>query len=216
MNRDRLTSDFDNNIAPAMTGVEKEPTFVSSELDCDLDVLVGYWNHANSFGIEHAPICKGTSVQGCEGIASRYHFLVPWIEMKKRGIPKFLRTHPTVVAPLCENCYLLYDSKHRRLRTAWSLKAGLTMRKSPQFMRKRYEVNYDALINKLSAEIREAAFFLDKMYLSNALVHTITINEPSGNNSIITNIDTTQLKQHGVITYTRWTGTKFNDRETPM
>ncbi len=214
MPRDRVSSDFDNNIAPVMTDAHMEPTFVASELQSDLDGLATDFHHySDGKGFR----CKGRStVQGCRQVASRFHFLIPWIEMKKRGIPKFLRTHPTVVTPLCENCYLLYDSKHRRLRTAWSLKAGLTMRKSPQFMRARYDTNYDLLIDKLRTQIHGATSFLDDQYLKHALVHVVGINEPPSNDSIITNIDTTQLKQHGTITYTRWTAVSFVDRETPM
>ncbi len=220
MNRDRLTADFDNNIAPAMVGVEKEPTFVAAELQDDLDVLAASFRKV--CGDDVTPDCLGVwgyrdneRIQGCIGHAQRFHFLVPWIEMKKRGIPKFLRTHPTVVAPMCENCYLLYDSKHRRLRTAWGKKAGLTMRKSPQFMRTRYQPNYDLLIDTLRTEIQAATSFIDTQYLKHAIVRTLTVNSPD-KSGVTTNIDTTQLKQYGVITYTRWTLQSFNDRETPM
>ncbi len=221
MNRDRLTADFDNNIAPAMVGIEKEPTFVAAELQDDLDELEA--RHKPLLLAVNQQFCSGVRtlssvVQGCNITSSRLHFLIPWIEMKKRGIPKFLRTHPTVVAYMCENCYLLYDSKHRRLRTAWSKKAGLTMRKSPQFMRARYQPNYDLLIDTLRDKIQAATFFLDDQYLKHALTMTLTVNESHIKPTpyMVTNIDTTQLKQYGVITYTRWTLQSFNDRETPM
>ena len=215
--RDRVSSDFDNNIAPLMTDAHQEPTFVAAELEYDLDVLKESWYLDLHEGVSARCAGQGT-VQGCKSSSERFHFLIPWIEMKKRGIPKFLRTHPTVVTPLCENCYLLYDSKHRRLRTAWSKKAGLTMRKSPQFMRKRYDVNYDLLIDKLRDKIHTATSFLDDQYLKHALVTTLTVGESHIKPTpyMVTNIDTTQLKQHGTITYTRWTNLKHVDRETPM
>ena len=209
--RNRLSIDYDNMVVPGLVGEKTELTFVGAELQSDLDVL------EKEFDRDPVVIrCMGQyDVLGCKGFASRFHFLLPWVEMKKRGIPKFLRTHPKVVAPMCENCYLLYDSKHRKLKTAWVKEAGLVVRKSPSYMRGKYDKSMGILLECTRVSLRVATNFLDKQYLINAANHTVTINAPIGSGGIVTNIDTSELRTKGKITYTRWLSKSY-DTETPM
>ena len=222
---DRLQIDYNSMVVPGLTGEGKESTFVSGELQFDLDLLEKEIKKKNII-----PICVSlvvtenddyTAVLGCTKLAVRYHFLLPWIEMKKRGIPKMLRTHPDVVAPMCENCYLLYDSKHRRLKTAWVKEAGLIEHKSPSYMRGKYEKNYRVLGMRVHIRLLKATIFLDEQFTYHSYIEVRTIGK--GDQYIVTNIDTTDLRQNGTITITHWANhTELRDTmldpwyETPM
>jgi hypothetical protein len=211
-------------VSPHLVGEVDEPTFVGSELQFDLDELTKSFE--KECGGDITPNCKGvwdygieSRVLGCKGYAERYHFLIPWIEMKKRGIPKMLRTHPKVLAPMCTHCYLLYDSKHRRLKTAWVKEAGLEVHKSPAYMRKHYDKSYSSLIKINQDIIREATTLLDEQFLACAIITEFQLG--IGNvviledQDIITNIDTTSLRQEGKIIITTWNQLEFYG-EAPM
>lgn len=208
MNRNRLSTDYDRMIVPHLVGEDKEPTFVGAELQFDLDLLREEWESYN------LPLmCIGAgAVIGCTLSGERNHFLIPWIEMKKRGIPKFLRTHHNVVASFCTNCYLLYDSKHRRLKTAWVREAGLQERKSPSTMRGRYNKAYELLVEYTMTARRRAVDLLDEQSATHITIETRAMG---GNDlkldEIITNIDTSELRQHGKIVITRW---RFDQSDT--
>ena len=203
---DRLQIDYNSMVVPGLTGEDKESTFVGNELQYDLDLLA-----EELIKKKNSPACVSlviteddvyTAILGCTEEATRYHFLISWIEMKKRGIPKMLRTHPDVVAPMCENCYLLYDSKHRRLKTAWVKEAGLIEHKSPSYMRGKYEKNYLVLSIRVHIRLVKATAFLDEQFAHHSYIETRTINQ--GETHIVTNIDTTDLRQNGTITITHW------------
>lgn len=219
--RNRLSIDYDSMVVPGLLGGSKESTFVGAELEYDLEVLKSSWE--KHCWDEDQPDCSGvwdfgikSRVLGCKGYSERYHFLLPWIEMKKRGIPKFLRTHPTVVLPLCNNCYLLYDSKHRRLKTAWVKEAGLQVHKSPSYMRKNYDQSYKSLLKSNNIVLVAATKFLNKQFKSNAIVQEFTINTKDGGGNTTTNIDTSELRTLGKIVITAWMHPKHPDYETPM
>lgn len=215
MNRDRLTIDYNRMIVPGLVGKGKEPTFTSDELQRDLDILERRFTYHYD-GEENRICISRTHVPGCTMLATRYHFMVPWIEMKKRGVPADLRTHSNVVATLCTNCYLLYDSKHRRLKTAWVKEAGLQVHKSPSIMRGKYSQAYEILMRCVSTPLLLATTFLDSEQKENATVIKLTVGQPDPiDGNMVTNIDTTQLKMKGEITITMWRQSRY-DYEAPM
>lgn len=191
----RAELNYLKTIVPALTGYDKPESFVARQLKRDLELVSAQFT--TDFG--ETLDCRGKGTPGCKGKADRYHWPKPWIELMKMGIPSHRRVSSDYLIPICDHCYLLYESKRRKLKSAWIKAAGYQLHLGPVSMRHKYEDAYKHLTSFIGPYLISTDE--DRKRVTKL---TLTLGNRMEWNlfGTIVNIDVTELKHQGKITLT--------------
>jgi hypothetical protein len=155
-----------------------------------------------------SPICAGwsheTPVYGCQMRASKVHWLIPWPELRTRGIPNSLRADWEFLAHLCPPCHILaYSEKQRRL-TSWVNLVAQLEHRSPAKVRPKWGQALSTLESLLAPNMVRAQSRLTRL-LSRVQYIEITVGQESSHlRGQVTNVNLVHFRTQGTILVSVW------------
>ena len=190
-----------------VAGVEKMETQIAREYkQTEDEVRLLLWRMEVDQGQVPKCISDG-GIFGCSRLARYPLWLIPWTELRKDGVPVGLRSEFRYWVPVCLNCLILEQAKRRKRKTAWVKRASGSSRKSPAFARSVYEAEYEFLNSMLQPHKQSVREYHCNWQENVPRIIKFQIGDPVINsfltsNHILINIDTTRVKNEGIVTLT--------------
>ena len=137
---------------------------------------------------------------GCTVIATHMGWAIPWVQLRREGIPSRYRAVHDMLIPLCKSCLILLESKRRKRKTAWINLVANDYHVSKSKARLKYEGAYDAITYNTSAYLAKANAFRDT-FMTSVTHYTLAIGDqmPVMPGELI-NVDYSLTKKEGVVT----------------